>query len=43
MPWNKLLHFEAGSIGEFTKILQKKLDAKRTGGPDINAENIVVE
>ena len=39
----QIANFEAGSIGEFTKILQRKLDAKRTGGPDINSENIVVE
>ncbi len=36
--------FEAGSIEEFSKILQKKLDAKRNGQADIpNPENIVVE
>ena len=36
--------FEAGSISQFTEILQKKLDAKKTGGSDIdNLENIVVE
>ncbi|WP_153800156.1 NotI family restriction endonuclease [Foetidibacter luteolus] len=36
--------FEAGSINQFTEILQKKLDAKRAGTSDIeNIENIVVE
>lgn len=36
--------FEAGSISQFTEILQKKLDAKRAGASDIdNLENIVVE
>ena len=36
--------FEAGPISQFTEILQKKLDAKRTGSSDIdNLENIVVE
>ena len=40
----QIAKFEAGSIKEFTEILQKKLDAKRTGknDPD-NLENIVVE
>lgn len=34
--------FEAGSINQFTEILQKKLDAKKAGAFDIdNLENIV--
>ena len=40
----QIAKFEAGSISQFTEILQKKLDTKRSGGPDIdNLENIVVE
>ena len=40
----QIAKFEAGSIKEFTEILQKKLDAKRSGKTDIdNLENIVVE
>lgn len=40
----QIAKFEAGSINEFTYILQKKLDAKRAGNSDIdNVENIVVE
>jgi hypothetical protein len=40
----QIAKFEAGPINEFTEILQKKLDAKRSGGSDIdNLENIVVE
>jgi len=40
----QIAKFEAGSINQFTEILQKKLDAKRIGNPDIsNDENIVVE
>lgn len=40
----QIAKFEAGSINQFTEILQKKLDAKRTGSSDIdNLENIVVE
>jgi hypothetical protein len=40
----KIAKFEAGSISQFTEILQKKLDAKRAGTSDIdNLENIVVE
>jgi hypothetical protein len=40
----QIAKFEAGSIHEFTQLLQKKLDAKRSGASDIkNLENIVVE
>lgn len=40
----QIAKFEAGSITQFTELLQKKLDAKKTGGSDIdNLENIVVE
>ena len=40
----QIAKFEAGSITQFTEILQKKLDAKRAGVSDIdNLENIVVE
>lgn len=39
----QIAKFEAGSIKEFTELLQKKLDAKRAGKTDIDNENIVVE
>lgn len=39
----QIAKFEAGSIKEFTELLQKKLDAKRAGKADIDNENIVVE
>jgi hypothetical protein len=40
----QIAKFEAGSISQFTDILQRKLDAKRVGNTDIdNFENIVVE
>ena len=40
----QIAKFEAGSIIQFTELLQKKLDAKKTGGSDIdNLVNIVVE
>lgn len=40
----QIAKFEAGPISEFTKLLQKKLDSKLSGGSDINnPENIVVE
>lgn len=40
----QIAKFDAGSIAAFTEFLQKKLDAKRAGIPDIdNPENIVVE
>lgn len=40
----QIAKFEAGSISDFTKLLQKKLDAKRLGKPDIdNPEDVVVE
>jgi hypothetical protein len=40
----QIAKFEAGSIRQFTEILQKKLDAKRAGKSEIdNFENIVAE
>lgn len=40
----QIAKFEAGSISQFTEVLQKKLDAKRAGAFDIdNLENKVVE
>ena len=40
----QIAKFEAGSINLFTEILQKKLDAKKSGISNIdNSENIVVE
>jgi len=39
----QIAKFEAGSIKEFTELLQKKLDAKRAGKADADNENIVVE
>lgn len=40
----QIAKFEAGSIVEFTELLQKKLNAKRIGNSDIsNNENIVLE
>jgi Restriction endonuclease NotI len=40
----QIAKFEAGSISQFTEILQKKLDAKRAGNSDIdNLETIVAE
>ncbi len=40
----QIAKFEAGSIDQFTEILQKKLDAKMAGGiGTYNDENIVVE
>jgi Restriction endonuclease NotI len=40
----QIAKFEAGSISQFTEILQKKLDAKRAGASDMdNLENLVVE
>lgn len=40
----QIAKFEAGSISEFTQLLQKKLDAKRSDTTDIdNLENMVVE
>ncbi len=40
----QIAKFEAGPINEFTEILQKKLDAKRTGNSDMNnEENYVAE
>ncbi len=44
MALEQIAKFEAGSVDQFTEVLQKKLDAKRTGSSDIdNLENIVVE
>jgi hypothetical protein len=40
----QIAHFDAGSLNEFTALLQKKLDAKRTGAPFTNdTENMVVK
>jgi hypothetical protein len=40
----QIAKFEAGSISQFTELLQKKLDAKRTGSSNTeNFDNIVVE
>ncbi len=40
----QIAKFEAGSIREFTNLLQKKLDSKLSGNHDVNSsENIVVE
>jgi len=40
----QIAKFEAGSVNQFTKILQKKLDAKRSGASGFdNLENIVIE
>lgn len=40
----QIAKFEAGPMTDFTQVLQKKLDAKRSGASDINnLENIVVE
>ncbi|MES2766250.1 MAG: NotI family restriction endonuclease [Bacteroidota bacterium] len=40
----QIAKFEAGPISEFTKILQRKLDTKRTGNTDTyDTEDIVVE
>jgi hypothetical protein len=40
----QIAKFEAGSINDFTQLLQKKLDAKRSGTSNIdNLENVVVE
>jgi hypothetical protein len=40
----QIAKFEAGSLRDFTQLLQKKLDAKRTGGKNIyNLENLIAE
>lgn len=39
----QIAKFEAGSIDQFTDILQKKLDSKKLGNSNDNLENIVVE
>jgi hypothetical protein len=37
----RIARFDAGSLNEFTVLLQKKLDAKRTGGPFVNDEEMM--
>jgi hypothetical protein len=39
----QIAKFEAGPVNDFTELLQKKLDAKRTGNIKADSENIVVE
>lgn len=39
----QIAKFEAGSIVDFTKLLQKKLDAKMHGSSETNTNDIVVE
>ncbi len=39
----QIARFEAGSVADFTTLLQQKLDAKRAGQPNPDTENIVVE
>jgi hypothetical protein len=40
----QIAKFEAGSIDEFTEILQKKLNTKQLGNSDTNTfENVVIE
>lgn len=39
----QIAKFEAGSLDDFTDLLQKKLDAKRTGNINNDSESIVVE
>ena len=40
----QIAKFEAGDVSQFAEILQKKLDFKRTGTPNIdNFENIIAE
>jgi len=40
----QIAKFDAGSLSQFTELLQKKLDTKLSGSSDINnLENIVVE
>ncbi|WP_218921501.1 NotI family restriction endonuclease [Haliscomenobacter hydrossis] len=40
----QIAQFEAGPISQFTAILQKKLDAKRAGAPDLDhLDNTVAE
>lgn len=38
-----IAHYEAGPIEYFTEILQKKLDAKISGNPTLDTDNIVIE
>lgn len=39
----QIAKFEAGSIDQFTNLLQKKLDTKKLGSTEDNIENIIVE
>lgn len=39
----QIAKFEAGSVNEFTELLQRKLDSKKLGNSNDNLENIVVE
>lgn len=39
----QIAKFEAGSIDQFTDLLQRKLDSKKLGNSNDNLENIVVE
>lgn len=39
----QIAKFEAGSIDQFTNLLQRKLDSKKLGNSNDNLENIVVE
>ena len=39
----QIAKFEAGSINQFTDLLQRKLDSKKLGNSNDNLENIVVE
>lgn len=39
----QIAKFEAGSIDQFTNLLQKKLDTKKLGTTEDNFENIIVE
>lgn len=38
-----IAHYEAGPVSDFTEILQKKLDAKKSGNANMDTENIVIE
>lgn len=38
-----IANYEAGPISKFTQVLQKKLDAKRSGGSDDSSNEIVIE
>jgi hypothetical protein len=39
----QIAKFEAGSLNDFTRLLQKKLDAKRLGNNIYNFENVIAE